>query len=237
MLRETALSDAVIGARVHHAARTVAEVMTKSAVTTRADTSAKDLAASMVRKHVNEVPVIDKDERVLGVVSVFDLLQRVAVGDRVHHRAYPAPPFTRRRRATSNGPLTAGALMTSPAIAVVPTTSIRDAARLALSRHIHLLPVVDDRGLLLGVVTGNDLGKAYLRPDDEIRTDVENTVVRKQMLLDPALLTVDVTDGTVRVAGMLATRDEAGQLVECLDQVPGVIEVRTRFTYREDNPD
>lgn len=47
-------------------------------------------------------------------------------------------------------------VMTSPVITVTPDTSVRDALRLMLDKRISGLPVVDEAGLLLGVVSEGD---------------------------------------------------------------------------------
>ena len=42
-------------------------------------------------------------------------------------------------------------------ISIPPTITIRDAARVVIEQHIGLLPIVDDQGMLIGVVRLNDL--------------------------------------------------------------------------------
>jgi CBS-domain-containing membrane protein len=68
--------------------------------------------------------------------------------------------------------------MTSPAIVALTGTAIAAAARLMDKEDVKRLPVVDDMGRLIGVVSRADLLKTYLRPDDEIRADVESGVLR-----------------------------------------------------------
>jgi CBS domain-containing protein len=123
--------------------------------------------------------------------------------------------------------------MSWPPVTVTPKTPIHDAARLATSKQVHFMPVVDD-GALVGCVTRSDLNKVYIRPDEEIRAEIEQRVVREIMLIETPTLGVDVTEGLVSVAGLLDTRNQATQLVECVENVPGVIEVRTHFSYGED---
>ena len=50
--------------------------------------------------------------------------------------------------------------MTSDPICVRPSTSVEDAANLLLRRRLHRLPVVDERGRLLGVVTRSNIIRA-----------------------------------------------------------------------------
>jgi CBS domain-containing protein len=48
-------------------------------------------------------------------------------------------------------------VMSSPVITVKPTASVKDTAKLFLERHISGVPVVDDRGKLVGMVSEGDL--------------------------------------------------------------------------------
>ena len=48
-------------------------------------------------------------------------------------------------------------VMTSPVITIKRTASVREAAKLFLERHISGVPVVDDLGKLVGMVTEGDL--------------------------------------------------------------------------------
>ena len=93
--------------------------------------------------------------------------------------------------------------MTSPAITTVPDTPITDAARLAARHRGRRLPVVDHDGVLIGIVTRTDLLKAFLRPDEDIRQEIVREIVIRTMSLEPAALTVDVTEGVVTMTGFV----------------------------------
>ena len=56
------------------------------------------------------------------------------------------------------------ACMKPNVIAVSPTTTAQEAARIVVSNHIGTLPVVDDLGLLVGVVRLEDLLEVFM-PD------------------------------------------------------------------------
>jgi CBS domain-containing protein len=53
--------------------------------------------------------------------------------------------------------LTAKSIMSAPVVTVAPESSVRDAVRLMLDRHISGIPVVDGDGRLVGIVTEADL--------------------------------------------------------------------------------
>src|SRR5208282_4912641 len=96
------------------------------------------------------------------------------------------------------GGLTAGDLMTHPAVTVRPEDSVEHAARLMYTLRIKRLPVVDAGGGLVGVISRTDLLAVYDRPDSEIRDEVEG-LIRHEFL--PSQFVVTVKDGVVTVAG------------------------------------
>ena len=212
--------------------RTVADVMTTAVVSAYLDAPMKEIAAAMARNRISAVPVISSSTReVVGVITASDLLARLCRdGDSAprRHRLVPHRAADRKPKA-----VTARGLMSWPAVTVTPQTPIHDAARLATSKQLHFMPVVDD-GLLVGCVTRSDLNKVYLRPDEEIRAEIATRVLREVMLVESPTLGVDVTEGVASIAGMVDTHDQGAELVDRVDKVPGVIEVRAHFSYRED---
>jgi CBS-domain-containing membrane protein len=123
---------------------------------------------------------------------------------------------------------TAADLMSAPAVTVLTGRSIVATARLMDSEKVKRLPVVDDLGRLVGIVTRSDLLKVHLRPDDDIRADVEAGA-----LASLADVKAQVSDGVVTLDGQVAqasTAEEAGRLARL---VPGVVDVvnQIRFDY------
>ena len=62
----------------------------------------------------------------------------------------------------SHPALTAGALMTAPAITVGPRVTVHAAGHLMSARHVRLLPVVDEHARLIGVVSRRDKSRASI---------------------------------------------------------------------------
>ncbi|GGN48552.1 hypothetical protein GCM10011579_001290 [Streptomyces albiflavescens] len=67
--------------------------------------------------------------------------------------------------------------MNTPAVTVHPGATLAQAARITAIRRVKRLPVVDDEGMLQGIVRRADLLKVFLRPDEEIEEEVSRTVV------------------------------------------------------------
>jgi CBS domain-containing protein len=144
---------------------------------------------------------------VAGVVSEADLL---AAEDETARRARMASAIGHRWRLRKrpHTSLTAGALMTAPAITIGPDATIPAAARLMNTHHIRRLPVIDQDGKLVGIVSRRDLLSVFLRPDADIVHDVRQ-VLDEIPVADPKDVIVAVRHGVVTLTGTM--RPELGQ--------------------------
>ena len=205
----------------------VADVMTYNVVAVRQEAEFKEIVAVMYRRRVSAFPVLDDRDRVIGVVSEGDLLPR---------EAYPAWRSAvgrqqRRRVPAKAHALIAGELMTSPALTIGPQSTVTEAARVMYSRKIKRLPVVDDDGRLVGIVSRVDLLGVYDRPDAQIRTEITERVLAGDFVLDPREFTVKVSNGVVTISGKLDQQDLAIRLLGGIWDVAGVVDVRDRLSY------
>jgi CBS-domain-containing membrane protein len=204
----------------------VAEVMTYNVVAVRQEAEFKEIVAVMQRRRVSAFPVLDAGDRVIGIVSEADLLP---------HEAYPARPSVRnsqrRRFPYKADALTAGELMTSPAITISPQATVTEAARVMHSGKVKRLPVIGDDGRLVGIVSQVDLLGVYDRPDAQIRTEITERVIAGDFVLDPREFTVMVGGGVVTISGKLERQDIALSLLEAIWDVAGVVDVRDRLSY------
>jgi CBS domain-containing protein len=98
-------------------------------------------------------------------------------------------------------------------------------------RRVKRLPVVDDNGRLIGIVTRSDVLSVYDRPDDDIRRDITANVILGEFLSDPAKFTVTVKDGIVTLEGTPETGAVGHDIVYAAKHVQGVVAVRDRLTY------
>ncbi|WP_308442055.1 CBS domain-containing protein [Planosporangium flavigriseum] len=212
----------------------VRDVMTNPVVAVRERANYKEIVDALDEFGVSAVPVLDSDDRVVGVVSVADLLPKVEFPDEG-----PGPRlFERLRRRTARAKAageTAGELMSSPAITTRADTTIVEAARLMEAERVKRLPVVGEEGRLAGIVTRRDLLRVYLRPDADIRADVRGEVLDKALGVGPSEVTVEVDSGVVRLAGKVERRSTAQDAVRLARTVPGVVHVVDELTYRHDD--
>ncbi len=189
------------GARQHHGRwhHRVRDVMTTSVVTVDRITPYKEIAGLLAKHHISSVPVLILGRHVAGVVSEADLL---AVEDkrerdaRQHAEGGLHLHLTRQK----HWGLTAEELMTSPAVTIHADASLPAAARIMNSHHLKRLPVVKPDGTLEGIVSRCDLLSVFLRPDEDIATEVRD-MLTQILTADPAAITVRVHNGIVTLTG------------------------------------
>ncbi|MFF3608904.1 CBS domain-containing protein [Streptomyces sp. NPDC002463] len=194
--------------------RTVDDVMTHAVVSARLDAPVQEIVRSMRRWGVSAVPVLSTEGRVVGVVSEADVLGKVP-GE---------------NHPDGAGAVTAGSLMSAPAVTVPRGATIAGAARLMGRGRLKRLPVVDEDGRPVGVVSRGDLLKVYLRSDAELAEDVRHELLTHLIPEGDAALTVRVADGSVTLAGRLPQSVPADLALRLTRAVPGVVEAVADFT-------
>jgi CBS-domain-containing membrane protein len=212
---------------------TVKDVMSTHVIAVRQGASYKDMAAMLHDQRVSAFPVIDDDNKVIGVVSEADLLTKDAFD--------AAPPgalegMLRHREHAKASAVTAGELMTKPPVTVGPDVPVTQAARLMYSRRIKRLPVISDDGTLIGIVSRADVLSVYGRPDADIHREITQDQILGMFLCDPARFTVTVTDGIVTIEGTPESTVVGRDIIEAARHVEGVVAVRDRLSYLQDTP-
>jgi CBS domain-containing protein len=193
----------------------------------------KEIVDALIRNRVSAVPVIADDRRVLGVVSEADLLARVSKAHLTLPRGHRLSAHSEERRKLHAA--TASALMTSPAYVIAPHASIADAAWHAARNRVRRLPVVDDNGVLVGIVTRSDLLRGFLRPDEDIRDDITQNLIVGAFMLDPNSVEVSVEEGVVTLRGQVERRSIALEIVDNVRNWSGVVDVDDKLTYQTDD--
>jgi len=200
-------------------------------VAVRRDTTFKELAAVLRRYRVSALPVVDDAGRVIGVVSEADLLAKEALAD----PGVMAEVLHRKDVRKAEG-LTAGDLMTSPPVTAAPEDQVEQAARMMHFMRIKRLPVVNSGGQLVGIVSRSDVLAVFDRPDEDIRTEIVDTMLVHEFLIDPRQFRVTVESGVVTMEGTPETAALGRALVRKARHVPGVVAVRDRLTYPDTYP-
>ncbi len=139
-------------------ARKVRDVMTLEVASVATTAPLAEVVDLLVRRDVKAVPVVDAERRVVGIITGGDLLTRGRLGLRLSvQRDLSAEEFAEQVRALGVGQQTVREVMTPSPLVVGPDTALEDAIHLMASRSLKRLPVTDDRGRLMGIVSRTDL--------------------------------------------------------------------------------
>jgi CBS domain-containing protein len=173
----------------------VKDVMSTHPISVPETTAVKQLAAMLRESGVSGFPVLDRDGRVLGVVSEADLLAKETLAGGPEG----STGLVHRSELRKAAGTTAADLMTSPAVTVTGNDTISRAARLMYVRGLKRLPVVDAAGRLAGMISRTDVLAVYDRLDEEIRVEIISQVIPR--LSEPGWYSVIVKDGVMTVEG------------------------------------
>lgn len=215
----------------------VRDVMTHDVAAATADTPLSQLVDTMVERDVTGLPVLDANGRVVGVVTEADL---------VAHQAYPNSKRPRRtalsellrshrnrwwQKATGT---TTGEIMSTPAHTAPADEPLRIAASRMLTLGVKRLPVVDQAGRVVGIVSRRDLLRLFHRTDDAIANDVRTALVDPLRCPDDHGVTLTcVAGGVAFLAGWTHTAADAELIEAVVRQLPGVIDARSGIGHRE----
>jgi CBS domain-containing membrane protein len=137
------------------------DIMTEDVILVKADTPIGEVAETMGREKVSGVPVVDEGEKVLGIISEKDFLRQMA-DDAPKNVMSLIAQYLQVKKCLAL-PLrgqTAQDIMSSPAITIMPDTTLKEIAELFSTRAINRVPVIDSEGRLKGLITRSDIVRA-----------------------------------------------------------------------------
>ncbi len=190
----------------------VADVMTRSVLTTTPQTLVKDAAIVLAGHGVTLLPVVDDDDRLVGVLTEADVVRgRIPPDPRrgVWHGSKAGPP----------PPMTVGEVMSSPPLTTDPYTDAAELAAMMIDRRLRSIPVVDE-DRLVGIITRRDLVRTITRADALIAADVRK---RLRAYGNPDRWTVHADHGTVTITDQFADPVDHHVALVLAQAVPGVV--------------
>jgi CBS domain-containing protein len=196
------------------------DLMTAPVITVQPRTSAKEAAELLSTHGFTALPVVDDDERLIGIVTEPDLIRgRIPVDARFTHEHHEAAAAGK----------TVGDLMTSPATAMSTGTDVADLCQALIDARIRAMPIVDGSAVV-GIVTRGDIVRVLAREDSAIARDVKH---RLEIYGGSGRWEIDVHDGNVHIADQFddVSDRHVAQLLALA--VPGVITADTAYAGEE----
>ncbi|MDF3145593.1 MULTISPECIES: CBS domain-containing protein [unclassified Streptomyces] len=207
---------------MHGTPHIVSDVMTHTVAAIGRGASFKEIVRMMQDWKVSALPALEGEGRVVGVVSEADLLPKEEFRDSDPDR------YTQLRRLSDlakAGAVTAGELMTSPALTVHADATLAQAARTMARAKVKRLPVVDDLGMLQGIVSRADLLKVFLRDDEDIAEEVRREVASYLFPASTSAVRVAVWEGVVTLSGRVRDTSLVPVAARLIRAVEGVVDV------------
>jgi CBS-domain-containing membrane protein len=197
---------------------TAADVMTTAVVTVRPETSIHEIAKVLCDHHISGAPVVDDEERLLGIVSEGDLIGHAQLAGEQRRSWWQTflngPTVLAQHYAKSHG-RTASDVMTKEVVTVLETTSVADTARTLEQHRIKRVPV-QRNGRLVGIVTRSNLLQVLATTDVSKPMNVADRIIRERLndeLEDQSwayLLSknIVVENGVVHLFGIVQSEEE-----------------------------
>ena len=128
----------------------VRDVMSDHPLTVQAEAPLKDVARTLVRTGLGALPVVDEDQRVIGMVSEREVIRYL-----LHVQAFTGPD-ARVASPPASGARTVRDVMTRQVLCVSPDQPIAEVASLMSNKDVDRVPVVRE-GRLVGFLTRGDI--------------------------------------------------------------------------------
>jgi CBS domain-containing protein len=211
---------------------TVESVMSSPVVTVTPETSFKDLVRLLRRRRVSGLPVVDQTGKLVGIVSEADVLNKI---EKRAPETYVMESKTHRTDRSRAEALDVASAMSTDVVSVRPDLPIALAAREMHTRGYKRLPVVDEKGTLVGIVSRGDLLMVFMRTDREVRAEVRRLLKQAQVNHGGRNLKSRVTNGVVELEGSFEQRSRCDATVRVIAATDGVIGVVSHLTFKLDD--
>lgn len=174
----------------------VSEVMQRPITVLRTSGLARDAAVMLAQLGYGALPVLDQDDRLVGMLTSGDVLRAGEITD-----------------------ATVGEVMSTPAVSVASDQELAEVWKKLLPRGLRSLPVVDAEGRVVGMFSRGDALRIMLKPDEAIASGAQN-------LLDEYTgkrrWRVTVREGAATIFGRFLDESERRIALALVRTVPGV---------------
>lgn len=199
--------------------------MTRPAVVVGTETTFHEMTNLLRRHRISGLPVVDQRGLLVGVVSEGDLLHHLVRAERRRLFEAAGAPMLGVNAPAATGE-TAADLMSRPAVAVAPDTSVDVTLELMRRRALRRLPVVDPEGHVVGIVSRTDFLQPHARTDVELRDELLTGVLPK-LGVPSASVRLDIENGNVLIGGSVDSAEVAGRVERAVRDTAGVVSVES----------
>ena len=128
--------------------------MTRDVITVHPDDGIAEAHEKLIRHHVRHLPVVERDNRLVGIVSDRDIRSVLP--------SVVLPAEEIKRQGEQIAKLRIRDIMTKDPVTITPMHTIEDALLLMQRMRVGAFPVVDEQGILRGIISIRDLMRAFI---------------------------------------------------------------------------
>ena len=221
---------------------TASDVMTREVTTVAPGTPVQEIATLLFQRRISGVPVVDAENRVLGMVSEGDLMVHAgAIGEAPRQRSWWLGLFSDTSRSAENyaktHARTAADIMSKQVISVTEDQSLADVAKVLEKNRIKRVPVLRD-GRLVGIISRANLLQALAVSPPVAPVSADDRAIDRAMAEEMAdkpwgiYANVIVQDGVVHLWGFIDSEAERKALTMAAQNIPGVRGVEDHLVHR-----
>jgi CBS domain-containing protein len=219
-----------------------ADIMTRAVVSVDPDLPLAEVAKLMLGRGISAVCVVERDGRLVGMVSEGDLVHRAEIKTETHRSWWLrvvagddelAADYVKCRGSKARD------VMTRTPVTVTEATPVSDIVALLDQHRIKRVPVVRD-GRVVGIVSRANLLRAFAAEASREPPDLsaDDRAIRARLLQELGKQTwwhgreeeIVVADGTVHLWGTVRSTEEKHALSVAAESTPGVKAVRNHVT-------
>jgi CBS-domain-containing membrane protein len=118
-----------------------ADIMTTNVITAKKDMLLTDVIALLLRWHISALPVVDDEDKMIGIVSEIDLVNLTFDGNAAD--------------------TTVEEIMVTDIVSFSPNTELADLVQTFSKRHLRRVPIIDE-GKVVGIISRRDILREIL---------------------------------------------------------------------------
>jgi len=130
----------------------VSRTMTRKVITVDQEASILDAQERLAKNKVRHLPIVDKDQRLIGIITDRDIRSALPYKSLMEHGSEKERVLEFKVKD----------IMTKDPTSISPTSTIQDALLLIQNLKVGALPVVDDDQKLKGIISVRDLLRAFI---------------------------------------------------------------------------
>jgi CBS domain-containing protein len=209
------------------------DVMVSPVITVGENSTVGDVAKLLIAHHISAVPVVDDAGRLAGIVSEADLMRRKEAGTERPTSWWLAMISGDRALATEyvqSHATRVADVMTKDVETAHADTPLHEIADLFEEKHIKRVPIVNDAGDLVGIVSRANIIQAVASARPKIEITAPDARIREKLIAELKKqswshvhkLNVTVTNGVVDLWGFTQSEQERQAIRVAAESIPGV---------------